>query len=77
MDVQAALDCPRGFHVGGVYELERGVPAATASALQAMGHTIRVPDMPWGGGQAIWIDRDRGVLAGGSDPRKDGAAIGW
>ena len=77
MDVQAALDCPRGFHLGGGYGLERGVPSATAGALQNMGHEIHTPDRPLGGGQAIWIDHEKGVLAGGSDPRKDGAAIGW
>jgi gamma-glutamyltranspeptidase/glutathione hydrolase len=30
-----------------------------------------------GGFQGIRLDRATGVLMGGSDPRKDGLAIGW
>ena len=30
-----------------------------------------------GGYQAVMIDPVTGILMGGSDPRKDGLAIGW
>jgi gamma-glutamyltranspeptidase/glutathione hydrolase len=30
-----------------------------------------------GGAQLIMIDPDTGALAGASDPRKDGQAVGW
>jgi gamma-glutamyltranspeptidase/glutathione hydrolase len=33
--------------------------------------------MPWGGAQIVLMDNDRGVLAGASDPRKDGLALGY
>ncbi len=76
MDPQEAIDCPRGFSFEGLYALEAGVPEATATALRARGHRIARANEPLGGGQAIWIDRARGVLIGGSDSRKDGCALG-
>lgn len=77
MDVQTALDFPRFFCHNDVLQLERGIDPAVAEALQSMGHHVQPAPEPLGGGQAIWIDRDRGVLIGGSDPRKDGCALAY
>ena len=45
--------------------------------LNRLGHDCALVDKPHGGGQAILIDRARGCLVGGSDPRKDGCAMGY
>jgi gamma-glutamyltranspeptidase/glutathione hydrolase len=76
-DVQEAIDMPRGLHYEGVYQLEDGVPAATVEGLKKLGHKTTSVVGPLGGGQAIWIDWDKGTLTGGSDPRKDGCALGY
>jgi gamma-glutamyltranspeptidase/glutathione hydrolase len=77
MDVQAAIDAPRVFFVGDETVVERALPAASAEGLVARGHDLVFAPSPWGGAQAIRIDRARGVLIGGSDPRKDGCALGY
>lgn len=77
LDPQAAIDLPRAFFDGGATVIETGYPEATAAGLEERGHAVRRAVRPFGGGQAIVIDRARGVLIGGSDPRKDGCAIGF
>jgi gamma-glutamyltranspeptidase/glutathione hydrolase len=76
-DVQEAIDMPRGLHYEGVYQLEDGVPAAVVEGLKKIGHRTTSVVTPLGGGQAICIDWDKGTLTGGSDPRKDGCALGY
>jgi gamma-glutamyltranspeptidase/glutathione hydrolase len=77
MDVQEALDAPRVFFDGETTMVEKGVPEATILGLRARGHDVVPRALPLGGGQAIRIDWHRGALIGGSDPRKDGCAVGY
>ncbi len=77
MSPQAALDAPRSFHESGTLQVERGYPETVREALREHGHDVAIPEVPLGGGQAILIDHELGILHGASDPRKDGAAIGY
>ena len=77
MDVQAAIDWPRVFFEGEQVVVEEGIPDAVVADLRRCGHDVVRRPLPLGGGQAIAIDWDRGVLLGGSDGRKDGCAIGF
>ena len=76
MDLQASIDAPRFRHYDGLrVALEAPVGDEVRAALAAMGHTlIEQPTIAFGGAQAI-IRLPRGYSAG-SDPRKDGMAIG-
>jgi gamma-glutamyltranspeptidase/glutathione hydrolase len=77
MDPQAAIDCPRVFYSDGVVEAERGIDERTLMGLMSLGHRVETTPEPLGGGQAILIDWERGTLTAGSDPRKDGCALGY
>ena len=77
LDVQAALDMPRVFADERRVEIEKSFPVETIRGLLEIGHELRISAEPLGGGQAIMIDHSRGILSGGSDPRKDGCALGY
>ena len=77
MNVQAAGDAARVRHGGDVLAVESGISDAARAELTRRGHTLVDGRGAMGGYQAVMIDPATGVLMGGSDPRKDGLAIGW
>jgi len=76
MDVQLALDHKRSFFYDGVLSLEKTFSADIIELLNNCGHNTDFADIPHGGGQAIMINTNN-TLIGGSDPRKDGIALGF
>jgi gamma-glutamyltranspeptidase/glutathione hydrolase len=91
MNVQEAGDAARVQHEGsatptgepaepdgGRVYVEPDVPDDVVSALEKKGHRVaRARGGGFGGYQAILIDWKNGVLHGASEPRKDGAAVGY
>ena len=77
MHVQKAGEMPRFRHGADGVGLESGIGSDTRQALLRMGHGVKTRFGAYGGYQAIEIDWENGVLLGGSDPRKDGAAVGY
>ena len=77
MDIQSAIDAPRAFFEGEPPWSSAACRPQPIEGLKARGHHIVAAPSPWGGAQAIRIDWQRGVLIGGSEPRKDGCALGY
>ena len=79
MNVQAAGDTLRFHHSqsANTVAFESGVNPAVIRELTAMGHSIVSERGRFGGYQAIMRDPANGVYMAGSDPRKDGLAIGY
>ena len=77
MHPQQAIDGARAFADVGDLNVERGYSQEVRQELMDLGHKVVIPKTAIGGAQAILIDHARGVLQGASDPRKDGAAIGY
>ena len=76
MDVQSAIDGPRCFADNGTLKVETTYGPDVHAGLADFGHNVMIPEGPIGGAQAIALGDD-GVLIGGSDPRKDGCALGY
>ena len=90
---QQALDMPRfclnvdagtglgAAEPGGEVLIEKGYSYDEMAALRRKGHHISPVSGRqrgiFGGGQVITRDPQSGVIIAGSDPRKDGCAIGW
>ena len=84
MNLQQAIDAPRIRYISGKgVMLEDTLPSSLIAELVQRGHERVLPPEGikhralMGGGQAIMIDPETGSLAGASDPRKDGVALGY
>jgi gamma-glutamyltranspeptidase / glutathione hydrolase len=79
LDLQSAIDLPRLFPLPGTrtVEAEAALRATVGAELTRRGFTVQPPKWAIGGAQAIAIDWETGTLFGGSDPRKDGCALGY
>jgi gamma-glutamyltranspeptidase/glutathione hydrolase len=77
MNVQEAGDVARVRHFEDGLAVESGIEDSVRAALRARGHALHDGRGLMGGYQAVRIDLETGVLQGGSDPRKDGMAVGW
>ena len=87
LDIQEAIEMPRflsgRFALGEARDtlhMEGALSADTIGALEQRGHVIHRWG-PWnelaGHAHGITVDAASGTLIGGSDPRSDGAAIGY
>ena len=78
---QTALDAPRfRLELNGDVTVESTHEPSLWTGLSQRGHTITAgvaKPITFGGGQIIAIDPESGALVGGSEPRKDGCAVGF
>ena len=87
LDVQAAIDAPRWvsgrylLHQSeGLLMMEKRFPPAVIEEMKKRGHLVQVVDgidQSMGSAHGIMIHPENGLRMGGSDPRCDGAAVGY
>ncbi|MGE5358939.1 MAG: gamma-glutamyltransferase [Bacteroidales bacterium] len=77
MNVQEAGEAARFRHSASGLALESAITAEARFGLSQRGHRLISSVGAYGGFQGILIDPKSGVMMGGSDPRKDGLAIGF
>ena len=84
-NVQQAIEAPRWLYgrtwgqVSKTLKLESNIPSGVLAELSRRGHEVEIYpswSQTMGHAQAIWIDRQAGVLHGGADPRGEGYALG-
>lgn len=87
LDIQAAIEAPRWVagryllhHSEGLLMMEGRFPAPVVEELRKRGHQIQIVDgidQSMGSAHGIMVHPENGLRMGGSDPRCDGAAIGY
>jgi gamma-glutamyltranspeptidase/glutathione hydrolase len=80
LDPQSALDAPRWYwHAGREVRVEAAFDAGAVADLRRRGHQVTAVDEPsaFGYGQAIWRLSDGAGYVAGTEPRADGAAVGY
>jgi gamma-glutamyltranspeptidase/glutathione hydrolase len=77
MNVQEAGEAARVRHTSAGLAVESAIAEGVRAELARRGHRIVPGSDVFGGFQGILIDPATGVLMGGSDPRKDGLAVGF
>jgi gamma-glutamyltranspeptidase/glutathione hydrolase len=77
MNVQEAGDAARVRHADAGLAVESAVEESVRAELRRRGTPVTEGRGEMGGYQAAGVHPDTGVLMAGSDPRKDGCALGW
>ncbi len=79
LDPSEAIAQPRFHHqwIPDELSVEAGIPADVQDALRRRGHVVKVVERNWSSAQVIQIDPKTGWHLGASDPRTDGAALGY
>jgi gamma-glutamyltranspeptidase / glutathione hydrolase len=77
MNIQEAGEVARFRHSDAGLAVESAIGTDARGGLEKRGHKVITRDGVFGGFQGILIDPRTGVMMGGSDPRKDGLAIGY
>jgi gamma-glutamyltranspeptidase/glutathione hydrolase len=77
MNVQEAGEAARFRHSAAGLALESAISPEARFGLLTRGHQVISSVGVFGGYQGIRFDHQRGLMLGGSDPRKDGMAVGY
>jgi gamma-glutamyltranspeptidase/glutathione hydrolase len=85
MDLDEAIEAPRVFASSGDGKprplvMEGRIPESVRKDLEKRGHTLTLKedyDKYFGGAQGLLLRRDRGLILGGADSRRDGVGAGY